>query len=646
MRGEHRLDSLQARAPARLEALEDAGLQQAAELRLDRGLLAAELEGARPVAGHRERVDLVGDALEQARMGDVEVVAARAQRRLGEADGSAVREGGALVLALDEHAVAAHAHRVGQRIQHVRVEVLRVAAVGARRDEEVPDGVDPGAGEGPVVAREEHHEVVEVPQPVVDRRRRQQHDLLGRTAQQPLHRPIPAGVLVAQRVRLVDDDQAVGVLGVVEMTMPVTCLRHELLVGGELLEGDDLRRQLGLVDPLTPALGELRGGDDEREDAVLLGALLDEREPDLRLAGPDPIRVDNPAVAAGDDAGALVAVALEGSELQPGRAARAQRIVRLRTVQLKQSAQIHGHRIDLAGIGEQQLAQLLLERRRLPPELVEPRDRVARDRHVVVGEAKLQVALHAGAGQVRRGDQRHARVRVIAEQVCLAVQELTHVAAHLDLGASEPGLHRGEPACGARGREAGEVALVAEALELEGEAVYRRKLSTQARVRGGPEQQAGRAAVGERGQTMKAVEVHVAGGDREPVPDVEVCHQVRERLAVARVVAAVVEQIGSRVHDRQPMPRSAGAPLRGRRAGPRPGEVVEHELELGGGEPPRPRHQRVDLGAKPRALLVAEPLDLDVGGRREVGEAVVRAGEPPGGGSEGGERVVVQIGES
>ena len=102
MRGEHRLDRVQARAPAGLKALEDAGLQQAAELRLDCGLFAAELEGARPVTGHRERVDLVGDAFEQAGMGRVEVIAARAQRRLREADRGAVREGGALVLALDE----------------------------------------------------------------------------------------------------------------------------------------------------------------------------------------------------------------------------------------------------------------------------------------------------------------------------------------------------------------------------------------------------------------------------------------------------------------------------------------------------------------------------------------------------------------
>ncbi len=52
----------------------------------------------------------------------------------------------------------------------------------------------------------------------------------------------------------------------------------------------------------------------------------------------DPVRVDHPAVAARDYSGALVAVALEGSELQPGRAARAQRIVRFGTVQLEQSA--------------------------------------------------------------------------------------------------------------------------------------------------------------------------------------------------------------------------------------------------------------------------------------------------------------------
>ena len=75
------------------------------------------------------------------------------------------------------------------------------------------------------------------------------------------------------------------------------------------------------------------------------------------------------------------------------------------------------------------------------------------------------------------------------------------------------------------------------------------KLRTQPRVRSRPEQQTGRTAVGERGQTVKAREVYVAGGDREPVPDIDVRHQVRERLTVARVVAAVVEQVWSGVHE-------------------------------------------------------------------------------------------------
>src|SRR4029077_5648136 len=123
----------------------------AAELRLDRGFPTAEFKGARPVTSHRELVDLVGDAFEQAGVSDVEVVAARTQRRHRKPDRGAIREDGALVLALNEHTVTAYAHCVSQRIQPVRVEILRIATVGASRDEEIPDGVDPSASEGPVV---------------------------------------------------------------------------------------------------------------------------------------------------------------------------------------------------------------------------------------------------------------------------------------------------------------------------------------------------------------------------------------------------------------------------------------------------------------------------------------------------------------
>ena len=166
----------------------------------------------------------------------------------------------------------------------------------------------PVRAERPIVAGEQHHQVVEVPEAVVDRGGGEQYDLLRRATEQALHRAVPGGVLVAQGVRLVDDDQAVGVLAVAEMTMGPARVGGQLLVGGELLEGDDLGRQLLLVDPVLPALLQLSGGDDQRIGAVLVGALLDEGEADLRLPGADTVGVDDAAVAAGNHPRPLVAV--------------------------------------------------------------------------------------------------------------------------------------------------------------------------------------------------------------------------------------------------------------------------------------------------------------------------------------------------
>ena len=171
-----------------------------------------EIEGAGPVAGHRQRVDLGGDRFDQPGMSGVEVVAAGAQARRREADRGAVREGRARVVRLDEGAVAADADRVGQRDTARRGRGSRGRARSRRPRETGCARSRCRSRECPVVAGEQHHEVVEVPEPVVDRRRRQQHDLLVRSAEQTLHRPVPGRVLVAERVRLVDEHEPVGVL--------------------------------------------------------------------------------------------------------------------------------------------------------------------------------------------------------------------------------------------------------------------------------------------------------------------------------------------------------------------------------------------------------------------------------------------------
>ena len=548
MSDEHALDGLQAGAPARLKALEHAGAQQPGELGLDGQLVGGlQVKGAGPVPGHGQRVDRGGDAVQQPGMGGVEVVAARGQPRLWEAHGGAVGELLAGVLGLDEGAVAADADRVGEREEHVGVQPFGVALVRAGGEEQVAHRVDAARRECLVVAGEQHHEVVEVPQPVVDRRGREQHRLLARAAEQAFHRAIPGGVLVAQRVGLVDDHEAVGVLGVVQDAAAVGRLGHELLVGGQLVEGDDLGGQLGLDDALGPALGELRRGDDERVDAVLAGALLDERQADLGLAGADAVGVDDAAVAATDRAGALVAVALKRRELQPCRARGAIGLIQRRLLEVEQRAQVDRVRVEQPGIGEQQLAQVVLVVDGALPEPVEPLKRLVGHRGLVVGDPQLEVAVQAGAGEVGRGDERHAGVGLVAEQVGLAVQELLQEPSHLNLGPVEPFADRREALGRPRGREARQVALLAQPFAMRREDAERR-LGAEPGRRLRADQQAGRAPVGHRRQQLQAAEIDVARGDRQGVPVVDVGDEEREGVGVAPLVAQVVEDVRAGVH--------------------------------------------------------------------------------------------------
>ena len=62
MSDEHALNGFQAGAPAGLKALEHAGAQQPSELGLDGPLvLGLQVEGARAIAGHSQRIDRAGD---------------------------------------------------------------------------------------------------------------------------------------------------------------------------------------------------------------------------------------------------------------------------------------------------------------------------------------------------------------------------------------------------------------------------------------------------------------------------------------------------------------------------------------------------------------------------------------------------------
>ena len=162
-------------------------------------------------------------------------------------------------------------------------------------------------------------------------------------------------------------------------------------------------------------LGQLRRGDHQRVDAVLARALLDERKADLGLAGADAVGVDDAAVAAADRARALVAVALKRREFEPGRARGAIGLVELGLLQVEQRPQVDRVGVEQSGVGEQQLAQLVLVVDGAIPEPVEPFKRLIGDRRLVVGDAQLEVGVQASAGEVGRGDERHARVGRIAE---------------------------------------------------------------------------------------------------------------------------------------------------------------------------------------------------------------------------------------
>ena len=66
-------------------------------------------------------------------------------------------------------------------------------------------------------------------------------------------------------------------------------------------------------------------------------------------------------------------------------------VVRLVAVELEQSPQVDGLRVDQARVGEQQVAQLVLEGLGLVPDLVEPVERGVALGPVVVDEAELEV---------------------------------------------------------------------------------------------------------------------------------------------------------------------------------------------------------------------------------------------------------------
>lgn len=211
-------------------------------------------------------------------------------------------------------------------------------------------------------------------------------------------------------------------------------------------------------------------------------------------------------------------------------------------MQLERRAEVDGGWIYEARRWEEQLAELVLERSRLLPQTLEPGERVLGDRLVVAGDAKLEVAVKARPGGVRRRDEHHAGVLAVGQQVGLPVHEAGGVAAYCHLGAIKPALDRLEQPRATRGRKAGEVALAAQALELEAEAIER-DVGAERWIGGSADDQPHRAPLGEARQLVEPPEVDVAGGDRERVTAVVVIGQKRERPCVTGLGVEVVDQL-------------------------------------------------------------------------------------------------------
>ena len=209
--------------------------------------------------------------------------------------------------------------------------------------------------------------------------------------------------------------------------------------------------------------------------------------------------------------------------------------------QLQQRPQVHGAGIEQVDVGEEEVAEIVLVGGRLVPELVEPADGAPRDLRVVVDQPELEVPPHPGRREVGGGDERGPRVGPVAEEVGLAVQELGHVAADVDVGTVEPFPDREKPLERTAGGEARDVPLLAKgqqgALEEGG-----RELSAEPGAGGRADEQPGGAIGADRGcEVVEAAQVDVPGGDGEVVVLVEVVREVYEAVAVDGVGAEVVE---------------------------------------------------------------------------------------------------------
>jgi len=233
------LDHAAERAPERLgrglEALEERRAQEADQRRVLAGIAPARRVALRLVARHaQQRMPVLGhqnllEPREEAGQDRLEVVADRGSDRPRELDWhhTPVRPADqvARVVLLDEASRALHGRGVDDRVEQVGAQVEGVLA--HRLLEALADREHAAIGEPGVLLHEEPQEVVEVPERVVDRRGREEHEVAALAGEEPAEDVrARARVGVAVVVRLVHDHERI----VVERVFEVALLAAELLI--------------------------------------------------------------------------------------------------------------------------------------------------------------------------------------------------------------------------------------------------------------------------------------------------------------------------------------------------------------------------------------------------------------------------------
>ena len=415
----------------RLEALEQRRSKQPDERRVlarvaparrvALGLVARHAQERVPVLGHQDLLQ----AGEEAGQHRVQVVADRRGHGLRESDRRHAPVGPTdhvtRVVLRDEAPRALDRRGVDDRVEQVRAQVEGVGAHGVL--EALADREHPALGEPGVLFHEEAEQVVEVPERVVDGRRREHQEVASLAGEEP---PQDCGALsgvgVAVVVGLVHDNERV----VVERVLEVLLFAAELGVVRQLLVGKALDEELVVVqEPLPGRIAQRRGANEEHSLAPL-AVVADDLAGREGLSEPHAVGDHDTAVFGEDLPRPPHAVLLERRDRDPARLLLL--LLQLGVVEVPEDLEVDEIRRHL---GEQlRVDRREVEGRGVPPERLEPLLDARDQRVLVVAEHQLEVGPEPGAREVR-GPGEDAPLGA-AEEERLGVQEVSLVAAHLD----------------------------------------------------------------------------------------------------------------------------------------------------------------------------------------------------------------------